>query len=126
MIPKKSPKRKLQDVAYAKACKQVEQESIQYYGELTCFFCLTEIDKQRTGIEHHHVAGRDGENMVNPKGIVCAHPSCHTGRYGYHSLPLSMLIHKSYLPRLLEKVKEVDYDAYSKMVYRLREAGYEK
>lgn len=124
MIPKKSPRRKREDAIYAKVCKEVEQVNIRENGELTCFFCLFEIDKYRTGIEHHHVAGRDGENMINPEGIVCAHPSCHTGPKGYHNLSLKELIGKLYLPRLLELVKRVDSDAYSKMIGRLTDAGY--
>lgn len=124
MIPKRSPKRKKEDAIYAKVCKKVEQVSIQENGELTCFFCLNEIDKQRTGIEHHHVAGRDGDNMTNPEGIVCAHPACHTGPNGYHNLSLKELINKPYLPRLLALVLKVDPDAYSKMLSRLTDAGY--
>jgi hypothetical protein len=103
---------------YKQACLEADQKYSRD-GRTYCFFCeeFTPFIK-----DHHHPAGRTGENMF--KGIIPCHPECHRAELGgWHSLTPENMAKKPYIGRYLKLLKETDEQKYNQLKRRIDNAN---
>lgn len=82
--------------------KREEQEKV--YGKIRptnerCFFCDGKFKKKETP-DRHHLIGRDGSNLTNPKYIVNVHRRCHAMYHDRSVWDIPWFI--EYMKRVLE------------------------
>ena len=95
-IPPRTKKRSEQEKSYSKIVEKMNKDKVK-----VCFFCGEVMKKPE---DHHHVAGRWGQDLLYEKLIVHAHRECHAN---YHDLPVSKL---PWFMDYLNRLSDIDTD----------------
>jgi hypothetical protein len=108
-INKFSPKRKKLTKDYNDLIKKRDTINTHPF----CFFC----NKRIIGIvSHHHLIGRDGEDLINEKYIVDSHNSCHVEEY--HQRSVEILVTYDWYDGFLLRLKAIDIKLWEKEIYK--------
>ena len=110
-IPKRTPKRLNQEREYSIICEVIDREAKES-GQWKCWFCGGEFRKDYKP-DHHHVNGRDGDQLTMKKGIKLAHRSCHKS---YHDRPVAKI---RWFNDWLERMRYERPDLYEKEKLKL-------
>lgn len=103
-IAKYSKKRQVQVNEYNDLIKENDSDGKVHY----CYFCSKTI---LGTINHHHLAGRDGEKIIDKKYLVDAHVQCH---FDYHNLSVERLKRLGWWFDYLNRLRLLDESLYNK------------
>ena len=78
-------------------------------GKVFCFFCDKEIKGK---ISHHHLAGRESDEIINRELIVFSHNKCHVE--DYHSKSVEQLRKLGWYDSFLSRLNVVSEELYNK------------
>lgn len=95
-IPLRTKKRLTQEKSYKEIIQKMDQVKVKL-----CFFCGKEI-KGRA--DHHHLLGRRGVQINNPKYIVHAHRECHAQ---YHDTSVKSI---PWFVDFVNRLSDIDVD----------------
>ena len=109
-IKHKSDKRTKEDIVYKKI-KSDREYRLKRDGQWRCIFCNIPFVDSYTP-DWHHLKGRDGDLMINPKYLYPAHTCCHIR--DYHQATVDHMKSMFWYEAFLERIKEIDIDLWKK------------
>lgn len=117
-IKPKSNKRMQEDIVYKKI-KSVKEHQLKNDGQWRCIFCNIPFNEYEYP-DWHHLAGRDGDLIVDPKYLWPAHTNCHIR--DYHQATVEHMKRMFWYDGFLERIKNIDIDLYKKEMRKARKA----
>jgi len=82
-IPPRTDKRLHEELQYKKLIKEIDKEAKET-KQIECFFCGENVENA----EHHHLAKRANDLLIDRAYIVRVHSKCHRD---YHNKPVKQL-----------------------------------
>lgn len=109
-IKPKSEKRTQEDIIY-KQVKKLKEVQLKKKGEWRCIFCNMPFSDYETP-GWHHLSGRDGDLITDPKYLFPAHSNCHLR--DYHQATVQHMKSMFWYEGFLERIENIDIDLYNK------------